>query len=457
MSQPIKPPKTFLPDQSANYCQVEFWPGMQADIDLNIVNQLAIPVKGKLYQYPSRFLEIFANLPKDLSALRHEDILLWESIQKQFMPQIPNVEFRLGENISQPPFTWGECSANTLAVNFTYNTNAIYRIVSNLVEQNLVPRIEMPQLIDRACIRLASIYRAEGSFIMRNMNNNFNMFLIPRVIESLVGKSIYNSDMQEYDLTRSSLKIALDLAEDYVHLDVRQKMAIALGKGVAFIEKRMMGNSLSEEETFNVQEIAYRYYEKPLGIDHRQLLIERVENSASSGKTFNLTTILDDASETVDDLLWMLELMEMFPFLYVHLLVNTAQVSINFSSQMLSDVLARPIFRGLVERIEKQFRVVEMYCPLISFQTSLFPPATQHVIHEADVVFIKGANFFETCQIPEKDTFYAFVVFGPISRLYSGFNDYDGVFAFVPAGRTGYTHNKDLYQIQTLKEVAGSG
>lgn len=433
--------------------RVDFWPGFQAEIDLSQITHSAIPVKGKLYKDPLRFLEIFANFPYGLPMPHQEDLISWLTIEQEFIPRIPGVNFALGENIPQPPFTWKECSGYTLSVNFTYNTNAIYRIISNLNEQKLIPTNGVDNLVDRACLRLASIYRAKNSFVMRNMNNNFNMFLISKVVESLLGKSIYNSEIQEYLLTHRSLQIALGLARDYVHLDTLQKMAVALGKGVAFIEKRLTDNGLPKAEQQAVEEIAYRFYEKPLAIDNRLLLIEKISNACTDRNGFMLTAILDDASETVDDLLWMLDLMERYPSFRVKLLVNTAQISINFSSQMLADVLADSIFHGLVERLGKQFQVIKMYCPFISFQTSVLPPVAKQAILDSDLVFVKGANFFETCQIVEKDTIYAFVVFGPISRIYSGLKDYDPVFAYIPAGETGYVHDKDQAQIRTLRET----
>lgn len=445
-----------LPRPSNGLWRVEFWHGFQDDVDPDEIVRSVVPIKGKIYKNPLRFLEIFANLPLELPNNDRGDLLSWRTIRREFMPRIPDVHFVLGEEVQQPPFTWKECSAYELAVNFSYTTNGICRIISNLHTQGLVPAEHVDSLIDRACLRLASIYRANNSFVMRNMNNNFQMFLIPRVIESLVGKATYNSDMQEYPLVRRSLQIALDMAQDYIHLDTMQKMAVALGKGVAFIEKRLTPDGLPRNEQQEVEASAYRYYDKPLAIDDRQLLIDKIANACTHLQGFVLTAILDDASETVDDLLWMLDLMEQYPFFQVKLLANTAQVSVNFSSQMLDDVLKEPIFRGLGARLGGQFQVVEMYCPFTSFQTNALPLVARQTIRASDAVFVKGASFFETCQIVEKDAFYAFVVFGSLSRLYSGLQDYDPVFAYVPAGKFGYIHHKNQVHVRTLRKlVAG--
>jgi hypothetical protein len=100
-----------------------------------------------------------------------------------------------------------------------------------------------------------------------------------------------------------------------------------------------------------------------------------------------------------------------------------------------------PVFHELTSRIGSQVLVTVIDFPLISFQTNYLPMSALRVINEADAIYIKGANFFETCQFREKETFYAFVVYGAMSRRYSGLNDFDGVFAHVPCGSVGYIHN----------------
>ncbi|RPJ50050.1 MAG: hypothetical protein EHJ95_07875 [Methanobacteriota archaeon] len=174
------------------------------------------------------------------------------------------------------------------------------------------------------------------------------------------------------------------------------------------------------------------------------------------GEKVSIVAILDDTAETVEDLLWMQDLLIKYPKLNICLLVNTAQISINFSSQMLSDVLNSPNFSELAGRMGNQFNYLEIYSPFISFQTNFLQESARTAISGANIVYVKGANFFETCQIPDKDTFYGFIVFGPISRLYTGLQDFDAVFAYVPKGQTGYLNHRDKAKIRTLKDVCTS-
>jgi hypothetical protein len=359
----------------------------------------------------------------------------------------------LGENVPQPPFAWRDADAEFLAVSFTYNTSAFFRIFSELQKAGQIPANSVGELVDRACLLLAQLYRAKGHFLIRNINNNFNMLLISRVVEFLVGKKVYNSEMQELDLTRQSLAASLALAGDHLHLPLKKLMGIAVAKGVSFIESRIVSERLGKLAVQQVQDVTWRYGDGNLVIDDRDDLIKMISDAGPRKNGFTLAVILDDATETVDDLLWLMAAMDNYPFLKVHLLVNKAQVSINFSVQMFDIILRTPCFKGLANHLNGQLRVLPIYCPLVSFQTEYLPQRAKRAISQADAVYIKGANFFETCQIPEKETFYAFVVFGPISRLYTGLQNFDAVFAHLPAGTAGYVHNQQSEKIVTLTQI----
>ncbi|KJU85666.1 hypothetical protein MBAV_002140, partial [Candidatus Magnetobacterium bavaricum] len=207
-------------------------------------------------------------------------------------------------------------------------------------------------------------------------------------------------------------------------------MGVALGKGISFIEKHIDKNTIPNQKFKSIQESTYQYFGRNLAIDDRPRLLDMITSGGLLKNSFVIGVILDDATETVDELLWMLDVMEQFPFFKVYLIVNTAQVSVNFSSNMLNDVLKYPYFAPLARRLGTQLLIREIYCPFISFQINYLPSSAREVIELSDAIYVKGANFFETCQIPQKDTFYAFVVYGPVSRAYTGLRDYDAVFAY---------------------------
>ncbi len=443
--------------------KVKFWNGLEAEVDVNDVASRSLSVKGASFQNPLRFLEIYSDTVNSedirsqlasnprISPLAHT--IEYEDIKKRFFPNISGQLVEIGAGIDSPPFCWKDADAKKLCVSFTYNVNAFYRILKNLSAEGKIPENQIANLLDQACLMLSQIYKARQFHVIKHINNNFNMYLISRVIEELVGRDIYCSEEQELSLTGQSLATALEMAPGFMSYSVREKMGFALGMGVAFIEQRMRRKESVKETIEETQKTTYEYFRKTIAIDDRSHLLKMISDGVIRKSPFTLAAVLDDATETVIDLLWMQDLMEQFSHFRVNLLVNTAQISINFSSHMLNSVLSSPPFKKLAARWGNQFRVTKMYCPFISFQTNYLPPNARQVIKESDVVYIKGANFFETCQIPEKECFHAFVVFGPVSRAYTGLTDYEAVFAYLPAGIAGYLHHFKAEEIITLKDI----
>jgi hypothetical protein len=449
--------------RKASLCTIKFWDGLQAEVDLQEIARRAIPVKGIACEQPTRFVEIFADTDKWLTSYQqkwqnaaHLDIgrRPWADIESRFFPRLDGRPVHLLEGASQPPFAWREASVDHLCASFTYNTNAFFRILSILQSKRSFESQVVEPLLDQACLVLSQLYRARNSFLLRNLNNNFNMYLISKVVEYLVGRGVYDSNRQEPELTGHSLSVALSLVEGSRSVPVAEKMALAIGRGVAFLESRIFVNDAEKRICQYAEDVSYSYFQRPLAIDHRDKLIRSI--AAASGRgSFILAAILDDTAESVDDLAWMMELMQLYPYFRVHLLVNSAQISVNFSSDMLSQVLRHPSFQWLRDNLGSRFLVTEIYCPFISFQTNYLPEAAERVIAEGDAVYIKGANFFETCQIQGKDTYHAFVVYGPVSRAYTGLQDFDPVFVHLPVGVTGYQHRPPPGRVTTLLDVIG--
>jgi len=285
------------------------------------------------------------------------------------------------------------------------------------------------------------------------MNNNINMFIISKVIETIVGKDIYNSELQELAATTKALAETLDTTDEFINYPVKNQIAFALGKGVAFIEKYAQSKSLLHSKMPKIEEISYKYIEKGIIIDHRQLLLDKVADAEEKAQEITMCAILDDTVESVFDLLWIQTMIQSNKYFIVNCIVNTAQVSINFSIHMLDQVLRNKNFKVLRDNLNKRFLITSARCPLISYQPNYFTKEMRTAIDKSDFVYIKGLNFFETCQIKEKDTFYAFVIYGPISELYTGLKNYDAVFVHIPIGQCGYYHNRDKSKIITLTQI----
>jgi len=441
-----------------NLRQVEFWPGKTAELDIATLAASAVRVKAVSSPFPLRCLDLYLNSELDdafsrlLPRLRDSETETFTTIKNSILPTSHGEVLQIGDHVPQPPFAWRDADPFELGLSFTYNTNGFFRILMNLRQAGLVEESDVPRLLDDACLLIGALYRADGHSLIRNVNNNLNMYLIPKVIEHVVGKTRFDADLQELATTRSAVDQAIILAHRRRNLPTLTKMKISLGMGISFMEGRLRHGQLTHDGIDQVETCSHRFDESKLAIDHRPQFLEMISN-AGRGRHFSLAVILDDAAESIDDLLWLQDLVQEYPFLRVHLLVNSRQVSINFSVHLMHQIWRAPVFHELTSRIGSQVLLTVIDFPLVSFQTNYLPRSASRLISEADVVYVKGANFFETCQLREKETFYAFVVYGAISRRYSGLNDFDGVFAHVPSGSIGYIHNAGGCPPITLKDI----
>lgn len=434
--------------------RVRFWDGMEGDVDFSRVAARSLTVKGAAYQNPLRFLEIYTDACNaSWGAGNAASRLTYRDVRERFFPRIDGRPVDIGPEIALPPFCWRDADIHRMCTNFSYNANAFYRIFFNLSVEGKIDAHEIGNLIDRACGLLASIYMAGDFRVIKNINNNFNMFLISRVVSEIVGAANYSMEAQELHVTQHALDLALKMAPACAALPTITKMGFALGMGVVFVEHQLRAGYEASRIVKKAEATIEPCTRGHLAIDDRDRLLRMISDGCSRRGGFVLTVVLDDATETVADLLWIQDLIGHFPHLRVDILVNTAQISINFSAHMLDAVLRSESFKFLASRLGTQFEVTKIYCPFISFQPEYLPVSVLRRIDNSHAVFVKGANFFETFQVPHKPCFYAFVVFGPVSRAYSGLNDHDAVFAYVPAGASGYRHGNPCEGMQTLRDV----
>ncbi|HEV3038962.1 MAG TPA: hypothetical protein VHA33_14385 [Candidatus Angelobacter sp.] len=439
--------------------RIDFWKNCSAEVDLAKSRTASVTVKGECFRDPGRCLELFGNMSRRPDLLRsalNRPLPGFHEVCEFFLPRVCGKRIPFGPGIEQPPFTWGDCNPQALVVNFTYNTNAIYRILNNLNKQGLIGSSHLDGLMDKACLLLSYIYQQGDAYVLKHLNNNINMYLISRVVEELVGKAVYDVDRQEPQLTRVSLGHTLKSLGAYLSNSVTEYMALALGRGVAFQEQAFSTGRLEGSEPATVKARTSHYTEEKLAVDDRQHLIDRVLEANDEGHDIRMCAILDDTSETVFDLLWIQELMKSYRHFHVELLLNRLQVSINFSSDMMATIIENEHFSELRRRQGSQLLIRHIFCPLISFQSNLLTRTAHNALRAADFVYVKGLNFFETCQIESKDRYHAFVVLGPISQLYTGLQDYDGVFVHIPSGVMGYTHHRDSTRIRPLVGVCTS-
>ena len=106
-----------------------------------------------------------------------------------------------------------------------------YRILKNLSSEGKIANSEIGNLLDQACLILAQIYKAGRFHVIKHINNNFNMYLISRVVEELLGKETYSSEEQELSLTGQSLATAMEMTPGFVFLFRSREDGVCIGNG----------------------------------------------------------------------------------------------------------------------------------------------------------------------------------------------------------------------------------
>lgn len=183
-----------------------------------------------------------------------------------------------------------------------------------------------------------------------------------------------------------------------------------------------------------------------LKINHIDKFIKKLDT------TNNLTMILDDNGESIFDLFLAQTILQNYPHIKINFLINKFPVSINISADTFETALQSSIFKKLREfRQDGRARVLFQNCPFNSFQTTHLTPETVATIKQADFIYVKGQNFFESFDTSLADTFYAFVSSSDMNIKLTGFNKGDGIFVCLEKDQQRFSVRNNL--ITSLKDL----
>lgn len=152
----------------------------------------------------------------------------------------------------------------------------------------------------------------------------------------------------------------------------------------------------------------------------------------------SLLVVLDDNGESMFDLAIVQQLTGAEPGVTATLLVNRYPVSDNISLPTLTHALAQPYFAELRRRVADGGVSISLEAqPFRSFEPAYLAPATRAAIDRCDLLYVKGANFFETFQVVGKHRFHALAVHEFTTELLTGCPRGTGVLAELRAGQDG--------------------
>ena len=188
-------------------------------------------------------------------------------------------------------------------------------------------------------------------------------------------------------------------------------------------------------------------YQSNWGVNH----IDQFLRDLNSEIPFKITVFLNDNGESVFDIALFQKLLKDCDKLKVTFIVNRFPISNNISLSAFESLRADKYFEDLNGFFEKGFAEVIIENQVFrSFEYSHLQPETINKIKGSSALYVKGENFFETFQIPQKTRYYCFTVHSPTSVLLTGFPAGNGIFVKIIEGVNGYDYYS-YNKVNTLK------
>lgn len=368
---------------------------------------------------------------------------LWMSITAPTEPSLHFIELP-----DALPFPFELASDKKLLHTLAWIDTNIKVNIEKAVNRYQLPEETVLQIVQSAFYIYSLLIKQQNYRLARSINFNYSMFIQDRILNLLLGDNIFLQDQSPLETRHLSNQIALDLLRDLGNLSFRQLCLASLFMGVIWTSDRKLQNSYTLRPESILGDLQARLFSSSnqIGVDHIDIFIDEVSG------TKKIVVILDDNGESVFDLALYQQLLSEFRDLIVIFVVNRFPVSNNISEGPFRLLLRDPYFNSLNNHLSSgRARIVYERQVFRSFERSFISPETLIHIKTASVLYIKGANFFETMRFPANVVYHAFVVHGEMSETLTGYAEGVGIFARIPQHKNAYIY-EDAEHIVTLRE-----
>lgn len=287
--------------------------------------------------------------------------------------------------------------------------------------------------------------------LARSIGFNQSMFIQDRIIHLIFGDHIFWSADHLDRTPRCSNRIACDVLRQLGVVNPLHLAGLAVAMGVIWTSRKDLQTLYLRRPDPVLEDLAAKLDElsENWGIDDRLQLLKDVTDHQGG----HVLLILDDNGESVFDLALFQEFLRLDHRLRLSIAVNRFQVSTNIASLSLTEILADDLFDFMREQqCAGRVEFIEERQLFPAFEPTSCTRALQSAMASADIVYIKGVNYFEVFQPPARVRYYGFVVSGQMSSQLSGCQEGQNVLARVPGDRPGYIY-RDENDIISLKEL----
>jgi Damage-control phosphatase ARMT1-like domain len=329
------------------------------------------------------------------------------------------------------------------------------------VEKSLLPRrapAEACRLVAESALAIYShLLKQEDHLLARAINFNHSMFLQDRILALLLGPAYHLGSASVRERGRVANDIALRYLEELGQVPERRLFELSVFMGTVWTAGEELQRGWRPdhpEATLEQVERQLRLGERGWGVDH----VERFGAAVRRPGGMSLLVVLDDNGESMFDLAIVQQVVRAEPGVRATLLVNRYPVSDNISLPTLDHALAQPYFAELRRRVTDGGVTILLEAqPFRSFEPAYLAPATRAAIDRCDLLYVKGANFFETFQVVDKHRFHALAVHEVTSELLTGCPRGSGIVAELRPGQDGYAYRGPGDVTPLVEMLAGDG
>jgi hypothetical protein len=327
-------------------------------------------------------------------------------------------------------------------------------------------KISMEAIADLAGLQHAGLERCtEAAFVIysllikqqdyvlaRTINFNHSMFIQDRIMQLIGGALAVPTAQATHERAHLANAISLRYLKGMGNISSGQLCTLGVFMGIIWTSDPEMQQAFRQRADATLGDIESRLGEltSRWAINDQDLFMRDIAGCTAADE---VVVVLDDNGESVFDLALFQRLLNDQPALRVVFIVNRFPISNNISLDTLNELLGDAYFADLRRHLQNGHAgiIVESQA-FRSFEVSHLSAAARERIRCSRMVYIKGANFFETMQMPGNVRYHSFTVYGMTSRMLAGSEEESGIFVRLDPEDAGYRYDSPE-MIETLTHI----
>ena len=348
------------------------------------------------------------------------------------------------------PFPLRLASPEKLAHTLAWIDTNIKVSVESLLRPFNAPASDSEQIVESALRIYSYLIKQQDYWLARSISFNFSMFLQDRILNLIFGDEIGHAAERLLEQGGTANTIVMQLLKNLEPLSYRQLCTLCVFMGVIWSSREDIQQAFLAQPNTLLAEIGSQLnaLQSNWCVDHIDQFLADIGADAPQP----VAVILDDNGESVFDIALFQRLLNDTGHLRVIFVVNRYPVSNNIALETFQVLWRESYFADLKRHFEQgRAKLCIEDQPFRSFEPIYLQSQTRQALHRSRFTYIKGANFFETLQLPQLTRYHCFTIHGPTGVILTGGAENQGVFAKLGPGQMAYTYYSSVH-IETLHD-----